>query len=107
VAVARALARNASLLILDEPTASFDARTEHDLFVRFKELSRGRTTLLISHRFTTIGMADSIAVLDGGRIVESGSHDDLLARRGAYASLYELYERLIPGAAGPGSLSSP
>jgi ATP-binding cassette subfamily B protein len=107
LAVARALARNASLLILDEPTASFDARTEHDLFVRFKELSRGRTTLLISHRFTTIGTADRIAVLDGGRIVESGSHDDLLARRGAYASLYELYERLIPGAAGPGSLSSP
>jgi ATP-binding cassette subfamily B protein len=98
LAVARALARDAPLLILDEPTASVDARAEHDLFVRFRDLSRGRTTLLISHRFTTIGMADRIAVLDGGRIVESGSHDELLARGGAYASLYELYERLIPGA---------
>lgn len=99
---ARALVRNASLHILDGPTASFDARTEHDLFVRFKELSRGRTTLLIS-RFTTIGMADPIAVLDGGSIVESGP-----ARRSARASrrlrlalraVRRLIPRAVPGTA--------
>jgi ATP-binding cassette subfamily B protein len=97
VALARAYIREAQLLILDEPTANLDARTEYDLFTKFKELSCGRTTLLISHRFTTIGLADRIAVMAGGRIVETGGHKELLARGGAYASLYQLYEKLIPG----------
>jgi ATP-binding cassette subfamily B protein len=97
IAIARALARNASFLVLDEPTSNLDARTEYALFRKFKELSKGRTTLLISHRFTTIGMADRIAVLSDGRIIESGSHDDLLVERGAYSTLYQLYEKLIPG----------
>jgi ATP-binding cassette, subfamily B, bacterial len=98
IAMARAFARHASLLILDEPTANLDARTEYELFTKFKQLSSGRTTLLISHRFTTIALADRIAVLAGGRVVETGAHKELLDRRGAYASLYKLYERLIPGA---------
>jgi ATP-binding cassette subfamily B protein len=97
MAVARAFAREASFLILDEPTSNLDPRTEYALFKKFKQLSRGRTTLLISHRFTTIGMADRIAVLAGGRIVESGTHDELLVERGAYSALYQLYEKLIPG----------
>jgi ATP-binding cassette subfamily B protein len=97
IAVARAFAREASFLILDEPTSNLDPRTEYALFTKFKQLSRGRTTLLISHRFTTIGMADRIAVLSGGRIVESGTHDELLIERGAYSALYQLYEKLIPG----------
>jgi ATP-binding cassette, subfamily B, bacterial len=100
VAMARAFARQASLLILDEPTAHLDARAEYELFTRFKELSRGRTTLLISHRFTTIALADRIAVLADGRVIELGAHHELLDRRGAYASLYRLYERLSPGGAG-------
>ena len=97
IAVARAFAREASLLVLDEPTSSLDPRTEYALFTKFRQLSRGRTTLLISHRFTTIGMADRIAVLSGGRIVESGTHEELLIERGAYSALYQLYEKLIPG----------
>ena len=99
VAMARAFARRASLLILDEPTAHLDARTEYELFTRFKELSRGRTTLLISHRFTTIALADRIAVLEDGKVVELGVHHELLDRRGAYASLYRFYESLSPGGA--------
>jgi ATP-binding cassette subfamily B protein len=100
VAMARAFARQASLLILDEPTAHLDARAEYELFTRFKEVSHGRTTLLISHRFTTIALADRIAVLADGRVVELGAHHELLDQRGAYASLYGLYERLSPGGAG-------
>jgi ATP-binding cassette subfamily B protein len=97
LAMARAFARQGSLLILDEPTANLDAHAEYELFTRFKELASGRTTLLISHRFTTISLADRIAVLAGGRIVETGGHKELLARQGAYATLYHLYEKLMPG----------
>ncbi len=90
IAVARAFARPASLLILDEPTSNLDARAEFELFSRFQELARGRTAILVSHRFSTVRMADRILVLHGGKIVEFGSHEDLLAQGGTYAQLYRL-----------------
>jgi len=93
IALARAFARNASLLILDEPTANLDAQAEFQLFTQFRELAEGRTTILISHRFSTVSMADRILVMERGRIVESGSHDELLELNGQYAKLYDLHQR--------------
>lgn len=89
VALARAFFREAQLQILDEPTAALDAQAEYDVYLRFRELTQGRTTLLISHRFSTVRMADRILVLDRGRLVEEGNHDALMARGGLYADLYE------------------
>ena len=89
VALARAFFREAQFQILDEPTAALDAQAEYDVYLRFRELTQGRTTLLISHRFSTVRMADRILVLDRGRLVEEGSHDALMARGGLYADLYE------------------
>lgn len=94
IATARAFTRDARMLILDEPTSNLDAVAEHELFTRFKELSHGRTTLLISHRFTTLGMADRIAVMTGGAIVEVGSHEELLRASGTYAAFYELQQSM-------------
>jgi ATP-binding cassette, subfamily B, bacterial len=90
IALARAYLRNAQLLILDEPTASLDARSEFEVFERFAELTCGKMALLISHRFSTVRMADRIVVLEGGRLVEEGSHSQLLARGGRYAAMFEM-----------------
>jgi ATP-binding cassette, subfamily B, bacterial len=100
LALGRAMMRPTPLLLtLDEPTASLDAQTEHDLFERYAAGARqaaqasGAITVLVSHRFSTVRMADLIVVLDGGRVVEAGSHDELIAKRGLYADLFELQAR--------------
>ena len=90
LAIARAYMRDAQLLILDEPTAALDARAEYEVFERFKELSDGRTGVLISHRFSSVRMADRILVLADGRVESSGTHAELLGQRGRYAELFEL-----------------
>jgi ATP-binding cassette subfamily B protein len=94
VALARAMmaqvGRDADLLVLDEPTASLDVRIENELYGHFADLSRGRTTLLVSHRFSTVRMAGRIVLLAGGKVVEDGTHEELLAAGGRYAELYEV-----------------
>jgi ATP-binding cassette subfamily B protein len=90
VALARAYMRDAQLLILDEPTATLDARAEHRVFQRFAELTQGKIAILISHRFSTVRMADRILVMHDGEVLEEGTHDELLGLRGQYAELFEL-----------------
>ncbi|MBC5994158.1 ABC transporter ATP-binding protein [Pontibacter cellulosilyticus] len=93
VALARAYMRDAQLLILDEPTSALDARAEHEVFVRFSELIAGKTAVLISHRFSTVRMADRILFLEQGQLKELGSHEELLAQNGKYAELFNLQAR--------------
>jgi ABC-type multidrug transport system fused ATPase/permease subunit len=93
LAVARAFMREAEVLLLDEPTASIDAEAEHELFLRFKELAHERTALIISHRFSTVRVADRICVLHKGRLEELGTHHELVARGGRYAHLFQLQAR--------------
>jgi ATP-binding cassette subfamily B protein len=90
IALARAYLRDSQLLVLDEPTASLDARSEREVFQRFAELTEGKMALLISHRFSTVRMADRILVLEDGRIAEDGSHSDLLGRGQRYSKMFEL-----------------
>lgn len=90
VALARAYLRSAQILVLDEPTAALDARSEHEVFERFAELTKGKMALLISHRFSTVKMADRIIVLERGVIAEEGRHEQLMARGGRYAEMFEM-----------------
>ncbi|WP_345168807.1 ABC transporter ATP-binding protein [Nibribacter koreensis] len=90
IALGRAYMRDAQLLILDEPTAALDARAEHEVFQRFAELTKGKTAVLISHRFSTVRMADRILVIENGQFVEMGSHEELLAKGERYAELFRL-----------------
>jgi len=90
VAISRAYMRDAQLLILDEPTSALDARAEYEVFQRFTELTKGRSAVLISHRFSTVRMADRILVLQKGEMAEIGSHEELLAKGGKYAELFNL-----------------
>ncbi|HXE12365.1 MAG TPA: ABC transporter ATP-binding protein [Bryobacteraceae bacterium] len=90
LALARAYLRDAQMLILDEPTAALDARAEYEVFERFYDLTVGKMTLLISHRFSTVRMADRIVVLENGKIVEEGKHERLVQKGGVYAEMFEL-----------------
>jgi ATP-binding cassette, subfamily B, bacterial len=90
IALARAYLRDAQVLVLDEPTAALDARSEYEVFQRFAELTAGKTALLISHRFSTVRMADRIVVLEKGKIAEDGNHDELSGLGGRYAEMFEL-----------------
>jgi ATP-binding cassette subfamily B protein len=90
IAIARAYMREAEVLILDEPTAALDARAEYEVFRRFKELSKGKTAILISHRFSSVRMADRILVLADGKVEAAGTHEELVSQPGRYAELFEL-----------------
>ena len=94
IALSRAFMRTeADVLVLDEPTAAMDARAEAEIFEHFRSLSKGRITILISHRFSTVRMADQIVVIERGRIIERGSHEALMAANGHYAQLFSLQAR--------------
>jgi ATP-binding cassette, subfamily B, bacterial len=90
IALARAYIRDAQVLILDEPTASLDARAEYDVFLRFSHLVREKMAVIISHRFSTVRMADRIVVVQQGSVIEEGTHDQLVAQGGLYATLFAL-----------------
>jgi ATP-binding cassette, subfamily B, bacterial len=96
IALARAFARNAPVLVLDEPLSHLDARAEYALFCSLRELAHGKTTIFVSHRFSSVSLADRIVVLERGQVVESGPHEELLARKGYYASLYHLQRAQLP-----------
>jgi ATP-binding cassette subfamily B protein len=90
MALGRAFMRDAEVLVLDEPTSALDAEREYEIFQRFRDLTSGKIAILISHRFSTVRMADRIAVLENGELTELGSHQDLLAKDGTYARLFNM-----------------
>jgi ATP-binding cassette subfamily B protein len=89
LALARAFMRDAQIIVLDEPTSSIDANAEFEFFKKFRQLVQGKSAIIVSHRFSTVRMADRIYVLQQGRIMESGSHDELIDRNGIYAHMFE------------------
>jgi|GEM_PF-865397 len=97
IALARALMRQAGLMILDEPSAALDIRAEYDIFQQIKKLTHGKTVIMISHRFSTVRMADRILVLKNGKIVEEGSHETLLKKNGEYAKMFRLQAKSFQG----------
>jgi ABC-type bacteriocin/lantibiotic exporters, contain an N-terminal double-glycine peptidase domain len=90
IALARAFLRDSQIIVLDEPTSALDAKSEYEVFSRFRELAEGRSAILISHRLSTVKMADTIYVLDRGEIVEQGTHDQLVRHGATYANLFEM-----------------
>lgn len=90
LAISRAFMNDAAIIILDEPTASLDAEAEYELFQNFKELIGDSTCVLISHRFSTVKMADRIYVINDGSVVESGNHSSLIRKKGLYADLFNM-----------------
>jgi ATP-binding cassette subfamily B protein len=88
IAIARALFRDAPVLILDEPSSALDAETEYEIFSHFREIVKGKTAILISHRFTNVKLADRIIVLNKGVVEESGTHDELMKKMGLYYNMY-------------------
>jgi ATP-binding cassette subfamily B protein len=90
IALARAFFKDAEILCLDEPTASMDAKAEYNIFKKFEKLTKGKTTILISHRFSTVRMANKIVVIEKGRVIEQGTHKELMKRNGVYAKLFKL-----------------
>lgn len=107
VALSRAFIRTARLLVFDEPTAALDPASEHELFVRLRNLAEGRTTVYVSHRFSTVRQADRIILLAGGRVTEEGTHAELVARNGEYAGLFRIQASAyvdVPAAVGPGPI---
>jgi ATP-binding cassette subfamily B protein len=90
IALARAFMRDARILVLDEPTSALDAQAEYEVFTKFRELTKGKTAVFISHRFSTVRLADRIYVIENGSIIESGSHQELITLDGRYAQLFNL-----------------
>jgi ATP-binding cassette subfamily B protein len=90
VALARAFVHDAQIIVLDEPTSSMDAKAEYEVFQNFRQLVSGRTAILISHRFSTVRMADRIYVLKQGGVIEGGTHEELVRLGGTYARLFEM-----------------
>ncbi len=90
VALARAFMRDADLLILDEPTSSLDVRSEYEVFQAFGDLTEGKMAVLISHRFSTVRLAARIVVIEDGRVIEDGTHDELILRGGRYTELFDM-----------------
>ena len=93
IALARAFVRDAQILVLDEPTSALDPQAEWEVFQHIRELAHGRSVVLVSHRFSTVRTADRIHIFDQGRIVESGTHEELVALGGRYAEMYEVQAR--------------